>query len=83
MMGELDDETDVFTLEFLDFQDKYVAMGEKALPYLKKAYALNPEDETVVYALASVYAMMFDKEKEGYYVKVYGELTNGGSLYEE
>jgi len=83
MMGELDDEADIFTLDFLDFQDRIVAVGEKALPYLKKSYELNPEDKTVVYALASVYAMMFDKEKEGYYVKVYGELTNGESLYED
>jgi len=58
-------------------QDKSVQYLKQALPYMQKAYELNPNDPKIVEGLAGIYYALHDNEKHAEYMKKLEKLKKG------
>lgn len=58
---QLDYETDIFVVE--EIQDECIKLFFTALPYLKKAYELNPQEKIIAKSLSELYLSLNDEKK--------------------
>lgn len=63
---QLDYETDIFTIEAT--QDECIKLFFSALPYLKKAYKLNPQERVISQSLSQLYLSLNDEQKAEEYL---------------
>jgi len=59
---------------FLIFEEKTVEYFSNALPYLKNAYLMQPQNKQVVQGMAAVYLSLHDEEKHLMYLNVLKEI---------
>lgn len=64
---QLDYETDIFTVERV--QDECIKLFFSALPYLKRAYELNPKEEIISKSLSELYLSLNDEKKAAQFKK--------------
>lgn len=61
IIKNLDYETELMTLDLI--QDECVALFKKSLPYMRKAYELNPKRKDVLVGLSGIYWSLNELEK--------------------
>lgn len=61
---------------FLMFEEKTIEYFNYALPYLKNAYLVQPQNKQVIQGLAAVYLSLHDDEKHHLYMNVLKERQN-------
>lgn len=69
------DEMDIFTLH--ELQDECIDLFRSALPYMKRAYEIDPKRREVVSGLSGIYFSLDDKEKFNHYSDLLEELDGG------
>ena len=74
ILTELDVEEDLLLM--MDFLDRSVECFTKALPYLKKAYELDPHNLIIVRGMAAIYYSLHEEEKHMIFMNLLNDLQN-------
>jgi hypothetical protein len=67
-------ETDLIALSQL--QDECIEIFKKSLPYMEKAYALDPNNKNVLLGLSGIYFSLNDEAKSNEFKAKYDALNN-------
>jgi len=62
----------------ISLQYKAIEKFQQSLPYMQKAQELKPEDEDIVFALASIYYALSEEEEYAKCMEMYEALAKTG-----
>jgi tetratricopeptide (TPR) repeat protein len=71
------DEVDIFTLH--ELQDECIELFKTALPFMRKAYEINPNRSEVLNGLAGIYFSLNDKENYNHFMDLLDKLEGRGN----